>query len=56
VIGEALARSIVDAYLSARVQGGRHERRRNQIKELESGKPSLRNDLVAMTPWEGRGT
>jgi ribose 5-phosphate isomerase B len=36
VIGESLAKSIVDAYLSARVQGGRHERRRNEIRELES--------------------
>ena len=36
VIGESLAKSIVDAYLSAKVQGGRHERRREQIRELES--------------------
>jgi len=36
VIGEALAKSIVDAYLSAQVQGGRHERRREQIREMES--------------------
>lgn len=36
VIGEALAKSIVDAYLSAEVQGGRHERRREQIRALES--------------------
>jgi ribose 5-phosphate isomerase B len=36
VIGESLAKSIVDAYLSAEIQGGRHERRRNQIRELES--------------------
>ena len=36
VIGEALAKSIVDAYLEARVQGGRHQRRRDQIRELES--------------------
>ncbi len=36
VIGESLAKSIVDAYLEARVQGGRHQRRRDQIRELES--------------------
>jgi len=36
VIGEALAKSVVDAYLSAQVQGGRHQRRRDQIRELES--------------------
>jgi ribose 5-phosphate isomerase B len=36
VIGEALAKSIVDAYLGAEVQGGRHEKRREQIRALES--------------------
>jgi ribose 5-phosphate isomerase B len=36
VIGESLATSIVDAYLGAEVQGGRHERRRDQIRALES--------------------
>ena len=36
VIGESLAKSIVDAYLSAKVQGGRHQRRRDQIRALES--------------------
>jgi ribose 5-phosphate isomerase B len=36
VIGDALAKSIVDAYLGAHVQGGRHERRRDQIREMES--------------------
>jgi ribose 5-phosphate isomerase B len=36
VIGESLAKSIVDAYLDAKVQGGRHERRREQIRALES--------------------
>lgn len=36
VIGESLATSIVDAYLGAEVQGGRHERRREQIRALES--------------------
>jgi ribose 5-phosphate isomerase B len=36
VIGESLAKSIVDAYLGAEVQGGRHHRRRDQIRALES--------------------
>jgi RpiB/LacA/LacB family sugar-phosphate isomerase len=36
VIGDALAKSVVDAYLSAQVQGGRHQQRRDQIRELES--------------------
>jgi ribose 5-phosphate isomerase B len=36
VIGDALAKSIVDAYLGATVQSGRHERRREQIRALES--------------------
>lgn len=40
VIGESLAKSIVDAYLSAEVQGGRHERRREQIRALESATPA----------------
>jgi len=35
VIGSELAKSIVDAYLDAEVQGGRHARRREQIRELE---------------------
>jgi ribose 5-phosphate isomerase B len=52
VIGEELAKSIVDAYLSAKVQAGRHERRRDQIKELETDRPSLRHDVVAMSPYE----
>ncbi|TMC34558.1 MAG: RpiB/LacA/LacB family sugar-phosphate isomerase [Chloroflexi bacterium] len=36
VIGEELAKSLVDAYLGAQPEGGRHERRRKQISELES--------------------
>ena len=40
VIGESLAKSIVDAYLSAQVQGGRHQRRRDQIRALESSTPA----------------
>ena len=39
VIGESLAKSIVDAYLGATVQGGRHERRRKQIAKLEMSEP-----------------
>ena len=35
VIGEELAKSLVDAYLGARPEGGRHERRRKQIDQLE---------------------
>jgi ribose 5-phosphate isomerase B len=35
VIGPGIAKSIVDAYLGAKVQGGRHERRRKQISDLE---------------------
>ena len=35
VIGTELAKSIVDAYLSARPQGGRHLRRREKIAALE---------------------
>ena len=37
VIGNELAKSIVDAYLGANVQGGRHERRRKQIEAMEAG-------------------
>jgi len=35
VIGDELAKSIVDAYLSASPEGGRHERRREKIAALE---------------------
>ena len=35
VIGDELAKAIVDAYLEASVQGGRHERRRKQIEAME---------------------
>jgi ribose 5-phosphate isomerase B len=35
VIGVELAKSVVDAYLGAKVQGERHERRRKQIEDLE---------------------
>ena len=38
VIGVELAKAIVDAYLAAEVQGGRHERRRKQIEDLEKVK------------------
>lgn len=35
VIGNELAKSILDAYLGATVQGGRHDRRRKQIEAME---------------------
>jgi ribose 5-phosphate isomerase B len=35
VIGVELAKSVLDAYLTASVQGGRHERRRKQIDAME---------------------
>jgi len=38
VIGIEIAKAIVDAYLGAQVQGGRHERRRKQIEDLEKVK------------------
>jgi len=38
VIGDELAKSILDAYLGAKVQGGRHERRRRQIESMEATK------------------
>ncbi|HEV8536749.1 MAG TPA: RpiB/LacA/LacB family sugar-phosphate isomerase [Candidatus Limnocylindria bacterium] len=52
VIGEELAKSIVDAYLSASVQGGRHKRRREQIQDLERGDRTT--DAVAMKGLERR--
>ena len=52
VIGESLATSIVDAYLGAHVQGGRHERRREQIEAMEprpvtaaDGRTRMRRDI-----------
>ncbi|MSQ36933.1 MAG: RpiB/LacA/LacB family sugar-phosphate isomerase [Chloroflexi bacterium] len=38
VVGESLALCIVDAYLGATAQLGRHERRRRQITEMETGR------------------
>lgn len=35
VIGDDLAKAIVDAYLDAKTEGGRHERRRKQIEAME---------------------
>jgi ribose 5-phosphate isomerase B len=35
VLGDELAKAIVDAYLAARPEGGRHARRREKIAELE---------------------
>jgi ribose 5-phosphate isomerase RpiB len=40
--------SIVDAYLGAKVQGGRHERRRKQINEMEP-RPMTTADGAART-------
>lgn len=51
VIGESLANSIVDAFLAAAVQGGRHQRRRDQIRELES---STRTDRREPNLLKGR--
>jgi ribose 5-phosphate isomerase B len=36
VVGSELAKSIVDAFLGARPEGGRHARRREQIELLEA--------------------
>ena len=47
VIGESLAKSIVHAYLSAKVQGGRHARRREQIRELDTGEYVLTEQMKA---------
>lgn len=40
VIGGELAKSVVDAFLGATVQGGRHARRRAQIVAIEKGEPT----------------
>ena len=48
VIGESLAKSIVDAYLEAKVQGGRHERRREQIAKLEKDEPVVADRTQGM--------
>jgi ribose 5-phosphate isomerase B len=53
VIGEALAKSIVGAFLSAEVQGGRHARRREQIRELETETRATRREPKLI---EGRRT
>lgn len=41
VIGIELAKSIVDAYLAASPEGGRHARRRAQIAALEKAKEAI---------------
>lgn len=38
VVGEGLAEQIVDAFLSAQFEGGRHERRVDMLSEIEKGK------------------
>ena len=48
VIGESLAKSIVDAYLGAKVQGGRHEPRREQIAKLEKAEAVLADGRQGM--------
>jgi len=40
VIGSELAKSIVDAFIGATVQEGRHARRRDQISDIEKGVPA----------------
>jgi len=40
VIGDELAKSLVDAFLSATPEGGRHKRRREQISDLEQATSS----------------
>ncbi len=42
VLGIELAKSIVDAYLGARPEGGRHARRREQIAELDKAKEAIK--------------
>ncbi len=42
VVGSELAKAIVDAYLGARPEGGRHARRRAQIAAIESGREAVR--------------
>jgi len=42
VIGPEVAKSIVDAYLQARPEGGRHARRRDQVAASESGREVVR--------------
>jgi ribose 5-phosphate isomerase B len=41
VIGIELAKSIVDAYLAATPEGGRHARRREQIAAIESAREAV---------------
>ncbi|MDE3113944.1 MAG: RpiB/LacA/LacB family sugar-phosphate isomerase [Chloroflexota bacterium] len=41
VVGGELAKSIVDAYLEARPEGGRHARRREQIAELDAKREAV---------------
>jgi ribose 5-phosphate isomerase B len=48
VIGVELAKSIVDAYLGAEVQGGRHLRRREQIEAMESRPATMADGTNAM--------
>jgi ribose 5-phosphate isomerase B len=48
VIGGDLAKSVVDAYLSAEVEGGRHLRRREQIAAMESRPATMADGTKGM--------
>jgi ribose 5-phosphate isomerase B len=48
VIGPELAKSVVDAFLEARPAGGRHERRRQQIEDLEPRTPTTADSTQGM--------
>ncbi len=47
VVGPELAKAIVDSYLGASVQGGRHARRREQISALERGRETKEGTVRA---------
>jgi ribose 5-phosphate isomerase B len=53
VVGSELAKSIVDAYLEARPEGGRHARRREQIQAMESESGSHRRPERASAAMRG---
>ena len=55
VIGDELAKSVVDAFLGARPEGGRHERRRKQISELEraTGSSPARSESASRVTTSG---
>ena len=56
VIGDELAKALVDAYLSATPEGGRHKRRREQISDLENRATSdsvARSESTSRVPTSG---